>query len=132
MGDRRFATLPDGSLSFREADELADRTANVLLDLGYGPGQVVAICAGNSTAVLATWFACAKIGAVFLAVNGLLSGEPLRSVLAQSGARVVICDDRRYPAVAQARAGLPALRHLLVTGVSLAARAQSFDALVGA
>lgn len=36
LGNQRFATLPDGSLTSGEADELADRTANALLGLGYG------------------------------------------------------------------------------------------------
>jgi len=116
LGPRPFLALPDGQLSFAGADELANRAANVLADLGYGVGDIVMCRAGNGLAAVATWFACMKLGAVFMPVNSLLSGEPLRRVMAHSRGRVLVCEAELYPRLAAVRAGLADLTHVLVAG----------------
>lgn len=113
---RPLIRLPDGELSYAEADRLADRMATVLLGLGVQPGDVVAALSPNSVAMLASWFGCAKLGAVWMPVNALLVGAPLRSVIGHAGAAVAVCDPHLLGELDGVRAGLPELRWVLVPG----------------
>ncbi|MBW3626910.1 MAG: AMP-binding protein, partial [Actinobacteria bacterium] len=74
LGPRRFLTLPGASLTYAETDEVANRAANALAALGCGAGDVVMARCGNGLPLVATWFACMKLGAVFMPVNPLLRG----------------------------------------------------------
>ncbi|GAC1592640.1 MAG: ATP-dependent acyl-CoA ligase [Acidimicrobiales bacterium] len=116
LGDRPFLTLPDAKLTYAETDELANKTANVLINLGYGEGDIVTSRCPNGWALTATWLACNKIGAVFLPINALLSGQPLLDVMSHSGSAVVVCDASLWDQLAAIRDRLPQLRHVLLTG----------------
>ena len=116
LGSRRFVTLPDAELSYADTDDLVNRLADVLSGMGYGPGDIVMIRATNGWGILATWLACAKLGAVFLPLNALLSGEPLRQVIAHSRGRVLLVAADLLADVEAIRGGLPDLRHVLVLG----------------
>ncbi|PZS16890.1 MAG: long-chain fatty acid--CoA ligase, partial [Acidimicrobiales bacterium] len=145
LGSLPFLVMPDGQLSYADTDELANRTANALAGLGVAPGDIVMARCGNATPMVATWFGCNKLGAVFMPVNPLLTGEPLRRVMAHAGAKVAVCDRQLLAELAEIRAGLPALRTILVareTGHAPGVRVSkaglrpdgtySFDALVEA
>jgi len=116
LGSKPLVTLHDATLSYAETDELVNRMAEVLAGLGYGVGDIVMVRAPNGWGMLATWLACAKLGAVFLPLNTLLSGEPLRQVMAHSRARVLLVAHGLLPAIEAIRGGLPDLRHVLVIG----------------
>ncbi len=116
LGNQTFATLPDATLSYRDLDDLADRVALALVELGFGAGDIVMVRAPNGWATLAAWFGCNKLGAVYLPLNALLTGEPLRQVMAHSRGRVVIVDAALVADVEAVRAGLPDLTTVIVTG----------------
>lgn len=130
LGSRPFLALPDTALTYAEADELTNRVANGLANLGYGAGDIIMARCGNTTTMVATWFACMKLGAVFMPVNSLLTGEPLRKVMAHAGGAVVICDAELYPTLAEVRSGLPRLRQVVVAGSPPPPGTLSWDALV--
>ena len=132
LGGQPFLSLPDASLTYAGADELANRVAHGLAGLGVEVGDVVMARCGNGVALVATWFACMKLGAVFMPVNALLTGEPLRQVMAHAGGAVVVCDASRYPPLAAVRHGLPRLRHVIVAGGVAGRGMESWDALVDA
>jgi crotonobetaine/carnitine-CoA ligase len=116
LGQQPFVRLPDAELSFAEADDLVNRVAEVLADLGYGAGDIVMVRAGNGWGTFAAWLACAKLGAVYLPLNALLSGDPLRQVMAHSRGRILLVAAALLPEVEAIREGLPSLRHVLVIG----------------
>ena len=116
LGDRPFLSLPDGKFTYAETDELANKMANVLIDLGYGEGDIVASRCPNGWALAATWLGCNKIGAVFLPINALLSGQPLLDVMRHSRSSVVVCDAALWDQLAAIRDRLPNLRHVLLAG----------------
>ncbi len=118
LGDRPFVTLPDATLTYAGADELANQVADVLTGLGYGAGDIVMVRAVNGWATLAAWFGCSKIGAVYLPLNALLSGEPLRQVMAHSRGRILLVQEALAGDVEAVRAGLPDLRDVVVVGGS--------------
>ncbi|MGI9119321.1 MAG: AMP-binding protein [Acidimicrobiales bacterium] len=78
LGRRPFLVLPDATRSQRRHRRAGNRLADGLRRLGHGPGDIVMARCGNGVSMVATWFACMKLGAVFMPVNGLLTGEPLR------------------------------------------------------
>jgi len=83
-----------GSLawSYAELDALADRFGNGLIAAGIGKGDRVAIIARNSHAFMAMRFAAARIGAVLVPVNFMLSVEDTRYILDHSGAKLLLLD----------------------------------------
>ncbi len=134
LGPRPFLTLPDATLTYAETDELANRVADGLALSGLGPGDIVMARCTNSVPMVATWFACMKLGAVFMPVNSLLSGEPLRRVMAHAGGTTAVCSAELYPALAEVRAGLPRLRQVVVAGATSQDQPPDtlrWDALVG-
>ena len=131
LGHREFLVLPDARLSFADADELANRAAAVLADHGCRRGDIVMARCENGWAMAATWFACAKLGAVFMPVNALLTGDPLRNVMAAAGARLTVCDAALLPSLEAVRGRLPALTTVLVAGSAPPGSGHpSFDRLV--
>jgi len=116
LGPRTFVSLPDATLSYAGVDELANQVANVLIGLGYGPGDIVMVRAVNGWATLAAWFGCSKVGAVYLPLNALLTGEPLRQVMAHSRSQLLLVQEGLAADVEALRDGLPDLRDVVVVG----------------
>ena len=90
--DQACVVLPDAALTFGELDRLANAAAGVLLDRGVREGSVVMTLCNNGEAIVATWFACLKLGAVFAPLNASLSGDPLAHTLARAAGSVLVCD----------------------------------------
>jgi len=130
LGPRPFITLPDDALSYADLDTLSDRFAAALAGRGYAAGDVVAVLCGNGVPLVVAWFACAKLGAIFMPVNTLLDGALLRTVLAHAGARLVLCDRARSPAVQAVRADLPRVRDVIVATDAPPAGATTFAAFL--
>lgn len=83
-GDRR--------LSFAEVDERSSRVANVLLSLGVGPGDRVAVLAGNSPEFCELAFAVGKTDAVLVGLNWRLAAAELVAILADAEPAVVVVE----------------------------------------
>ncbi|ONM48066.1 acyl-CoA synthetase [Nocardia donostiensis] len=82
----------DRSWTYRELDDAVTRAAGYLLALGLGSGDRVAGYGVNSDAYVIGFLACARAGLVHVPVNYALTGDELRYLLAQSGARAVLVD----------------------------------------
>lgn len=123
-------TLTDVSLTYREMDALGDRAAGMLRGLGCAEGDLVMARCHNSLAMLATWLGCTKLGAVFMPVNALLTGAPLRTVVAHAGGSVMVADADLAGDVGAIRGDIPGLRHLLVAGGSPPPNSLDFDQLL--
>jgi crotonobetaine/carnitine-CoA ligase len=124
--------LPDATLTFGEVDRLANATANALLERGVREGSVVMTLCNNGAALIGTWFACMKIGAVFAPLNASLRGAPLAHLMAQARGEVLVCE------AALAGAARAASRHiaspvvLLVAGGPVPSGAESLDQAIAA
>lgn len=79
------------------------RVARGLADLGIGPGDRVALWLPNAPAWLALYLACARLGAVAVAVNTRFRSTEIADILARSGARLLVLQ--------------PAFRHLDFAGI---------------
>jgi len=64
-------------LDWREFDAYVNRYANALASLGVTRGDRVATMLANSLELLATYWACAKLGAAAVPLSPLLTGRGL-------------------------------------------------------
>jgi fatty-acyl-CoA synthase len=90
--DRVAIICGETTWSYAELDMLADRLGNGLRAKGIGKGDRVAIVARNSHAFMAVRFAVARIGAVLVPINFMLSIEDTRYILDHSGAALLLLD----------------------------------------
>jgi acyl-CoA synthetase (AMP-forming)/AMP-acid ligase II len=92
----RLAMICDGdSRTFVQLQERVNRLANALQSLGIGKGDKVAVLALNSIPYVETYYACAKLGAVFVPLNYRAKKEELTYMVNNSEAKVM-CVGERY------------------------------------
>ncbi|GEM83951.1 AMP-binding protein [Meiothermus hypogaeus] len=94
-----IALAGDGNvhkLTYRELRDLTARLAGGLLSLGIRPGDRVAVYMPTGLEMALTFLACARIGAVHVAVPAGLGSQALRERLQDTGARLLVAADRMY------------------------------------
>jgi acyl-CoA synthetase (AMP-forming)/AMP-acid ligase II len=126
-GDRRW--------SYGEFNGWVNRIAHGLRQHGYRRGDALGIMSRNRAEFLAVYFACAKIGVVVVPANLMWKQGELAYVLGHAGVRCVVAEPEFLAQLAEVRAGLPALREIVVLPVEGDARAGpqgTLDDLVGA
>lgn len=72
------------SITYREWNAAAGRSANFLRGLGVGRGDRVAILAQNCVEFLDLWFACGKIGAIMQPLNWRFTVSELAALIADA------------------------------------------------
>ena len=77
-------------LDWREFDAYVNQYANALAGLGVARGDRVATVLANSLELLATYWACAKLGAAAVPLSPLLTASGLASLLGDAQPRVVV------------------------------------------
>jgi fatty-acyl-CoA synthase len=79
------------TISFAEVLDAASRAAQGLADLGVGPGDRVALWLPNVPAYPILYFACARLGAIAVAVNTRYRAVEVADIVGRSGAKVLAC-----------------------------------------
>lgn len=116
IGDATFLIDDHGSLSFGQADELADRHASGYADLGIGQGDTVAFLMENSKTLANTVFGVNRLGAAWSPVSTEYRGEWLRELLCAIESRVLVVDRHLLPEVL--RCGQMPFEHIVVNGAA--------------
>lgn len=78
------------SITYREWNRSANRTANWLASLGVAQGDIVAILSMNCVEYLDVWFACGKLGAIMQTLNWRLTAHELSSLVAETNPSVFV------------------------------------------
>ncbi len=94
-------------LTWREFDAYVNRWANALAGLGVARGDRVATVLGNSLELLATYWACAKLGAVAVPLSPLLTATGLASLLTDAPPTVVLASSDQRPVLDDVARRLP-------------------------
>lgn len=95
-----FIQLADGAIiSHGEYLETASRYANLFTELGLKTGDRVAVQIEKSPQALAVYAACVQAGLVFLPLNTAYTADEVSYFVQDSGARIVICDEKRAEAL---------------------------------
>ncbi|MFV1363380.1 long-chain-acyl-CoA synthetase FadD6 [Mycolicibacterium elephantis] len=91
-GDKVFIRFGDEQITYRRANETANRYAAVLAARGVGHGDVVAIMLRNSPEAVLLMLAAVKCGAIAGMVNYNQRGDVLKHSFGLLGAKAVIAD----------------------------------------
>ncbi len=107
-------TLTNRSITYRQWNEQANRTANYLRDvLGVQKGDRVAILAMNCVEYLDVWLACGKLGAILQNLNWRLTVHELQGVMRDAAPSVLIYGHDFVKTVAELAPAIPSLRHFV-------------------
>jgi len=132
-GSQLAVVFGDTRLGYAEFDRLVNRWANALARLGVVRGARVATILPNSLEGLATYWACAKLGAAAVPFSPLLLEEGLVSLLNDAQPRVILSSAAFRETLSKVRVRLayaPAPSIVLIDAG--AADAPGFAALVAA
>ena len=94
---REAMVFGDERVTFAEFRERAEHLAHGLAALGIGPGDKVALWMPNRPAWFVIQHACARLGAVLVALNPRYRAHELTYIIAQSDAVALILTDHLGP-----------------------------------
>lgn len=114
--DATAAIFLNHKMSYKELNELADRFAAALQQLGVKKGDRVAIYMANCPQFVASFYGALKAGAIAVTFNPLYAAREVEHQLKDSGAETIVVQSRFYPIVKQVRAN-SALKHVIVTNI---------------
>jgi fatty-acyl-CoA synthase len=107
-GDALALSSPEAALSYRTLAARANRYSGWALAEHLRAGDVVCLVMGNCPEYLAVWLGITRVGATVALINTHLTGDLLAHSLRIATPRHVIASAEYAPAVAAARAALPA------------------------
>jgi len=108
--DKKALIFQNKILTYAQLEEECNRVANALLDLGVKKYDRVAILAHNTIHHVITWFACCKIGAIYLAINYLLRGKDISYCINHSESVAFIVEDALYDLVKDVLGDMPTVK----------------------
>ena len=111
--DKTALIFNDISLTYSQLEDQCNQVANALADLGVRKYDRVAILAHNTHHHVLTWLGCAKIGAIYLAVNYLLKDDDIAYCINHSESSVFIVEDSLHANVKGVLNQLSGVRHLI-------------------
>jgi len=109
---RHARTIPDApalraggvSRSYAQLDERVSRLAHALRERGVRSGDRVAVLGFNTPEVVEAYWASVRLGAICVPVNFRLVADEIAYVLADSGARAAVVQERLAPVLLDAAA----------------------------
>ena len=114
-GDRLFAIYEDERVTYEAWFRAVARMAAELRERGVAKGDRVALAMRNLPEWPVAFFAATTIGAICVPLNAWWTGPELAFGLANSGAKLLVCDAERWERIAPHRGELPDLEHVLVS-----------------
>jgi fatty-acyl-CoA synthase len=111
--EREALVCGDVRLNYLQVQERVNRLANALTDLGIERGNKVAIMALNSHQYIETYYACAKLGAVFAPLNYRAKREELTYMVNNSEASAFFVGERYLELVGAMRPEIRGVRHFI-------------------
>ncbi len=122
---RKEALIFDGhTISYRELEEQAGRTANALAALGIQKGDRVAIMLPNIPEFVYTFYGLQKLGAVAVPFNTMYKGREITHILNDSGAKAIVALTGCANLINEIKTDVPGLEHVILTGQRTLAFAQ--------
>ena len=116
--DRSAIVFEDATTTYEQLQARSSKLANALTDMGIQKGDKIAMMEVNSPNLIETYFACAKIGAIFVPLN--FRRAPMRSPTCSqdSDAVGVVAGERYIPLVDESRGEAPGVRHFVSLGAA--------------
>ena len=114
-GERLFCIYEDERVSFDAFHRAAATLAAEFGRRGIVKGDRIALAMRNLPEWPVVFFAAAACGAIVVPLNAWWTGGELEYALADSGARLLVCDGERYERIAPHLAALPGLIDTIVS-----------------
>jgi acetyl-CoA synthetase len=116
----RIAVIAHGesgrTLTYAQLQREANAMSNLLVGLGVGRGDRVAIVMPQRFETAIAYMAVLQLGAVAMPLSMLFGPDALEYRLQDSEAVAAICDESSIASIAQVRAQCPMLRHVVGVG----------------
>ena len=84
-------------LNYEELDDLVNQTANKFLEDGMKKGDMITVMSKNNLDFVIVTFALARIGAVMIPINYMLTTEDVQYILEHAEAKWIHCIGRICP-----------------------------------
>uniref|UniRef100_A0A3B3ZSQ3 long-chain-fatty-acid--CoA ligase n=1 Tax=Periophthalmus magnuspinnatus TaxID=409849 RepID=A0A3B3ZSQ3_9GOBI len=110
--NKPFVYFQDECFTYKQADELSNKTARVFLQSGLNKGDVVALFSQNSPMFVWLWLGLTKIGCVAAFINFNIRSKSLLHCFEVSGAKVLVAAQELRDAVDEV---LPSLQQQQVS-----------------
>jgi len=114
--DRTAIVFEETRYSYMELSERSNRLANALTDMGISKGDRVALVDVNTNQCIETYFATAKLGAIYVPLNFRARADELAFMINDSGASVVLVGDRYAPMMNEIRGDIAGVQHFVTLG----------------
>jgi acyl-CoA synthetase (AMP-forming)/AMP-acid ligase II len=114
--DRPAIIFEDKQYTFTDLQVRSTRLANALQGMGVGKGDRVAYCDVNTNQCLETYFACAKVGAIYVPLNFRARADEIEFMVQDSGATVALAGERYYPIFDDIKSKVPGVKHYIGLG----------------
>ncbi|WP_249870611.1 acyl-CoA synthetase [Oceanobacillus saliphilus] len=108
----------DKRLTYSELDDLVNQTAQAFLDDGMKKGDLVTVMSKNSLDFVLANFALARIGAVMIPINYMLTQEDVRYILEHAEVSGLIASEE-YARVLDQSAGRMEIKHRYLMDVDI-------------
>ena len=119
------------TFSFNQINDLVERAAGGLSDLGIVQGDTVTLYAENSWEWIVSYYAIARLGAVINPVNTMLTPNEIEYVVKDCGAKAIIASPEKVDAIIRVK-NVSDVKEIISFGHDVANSAVSFDALIEA
>ncbi|MDO8532382.1 MAG: long-chain-fatty-acid--CoA ligase [Dehalococcoidia bacterium] len=129
--DKEAVVFESRHLTFADLNDRTNRLANALRGLGVGKGDRLAVLQVNCNEVVETYFAAAKLGAVWSPLNFRARADELSYMINNAEARALLVGKRYWDTAHSMRPHLKTVRHI----ISLEGKAEGmeeYDALLSA
>ena len=111
--DKTAIIFEDKRLTYSGLNEITNRLASSLLKLGIKKGDRIALLQVNSNQCVETYFACAKIGVIYIPLNYRAKGPELTFIMNNSEADTLFTGERYLSAVKEAKGSVPRLKNVI-------------------
>lgn len=113
---RRAITFEGTTRTYAELFDRANRLATALAERGVSAGDRVAFLGQNQPAVVETWVAVNRLGAIFLPLNFRLAGPELQFILSDADVSALIADQAFQQTIDGIREEIPTSTFVCVDG----------------
>ena len=115
--DKPAIIFRDKTYTYKELEEVTNRFANALIDLGVKRFDRVAVLAHNTHHQVISWFGILKAGAVMVPINYLLRGKDISYCINHSESTVFIIEDGLFDLVADVLDDMPTIKRFIWSGI---------------
>jgi len=113
FGSKTALVAPGRTLTYAELDELCDRVAGGLHDVGIRPGDRVSLYSPNRWEYVVAYHAALRAAAVVNPINVMLTPEEVAFVLNDCGAAAIFTSGDRAEVISGLTRSVPTLRRVI-------------------